>query len=195
MLRFIIKVMYYLKLSQKEVRFMKKLVVYTSQTGFTRRYAEWVAERMRADIFDLKDVQKKDMEYFKGYDAIVYAGWCMAGKVVKVNWFLDKASGLKEKKLAVIAVGGSPIDNPDVDVSMKNLMTDEQRQYIKAFYCQGGINYEKMKFGSRLAMKAFVKVLKNSKDEKQREVGNLIDHSYDISDVKYIDPIIAFLEG
>jgi hypothetical protein len=52
-----------------------------------------------------------------------------------------------------------------------------------------------MKFGSRLAMKAFVKVLKNSKDEKQREVGNLIDHSYDISDVKYIDPIIAFLEG
>lgn len=174
---------------------MKTLVVYTSQTGFTRRYAEWVAERMRADIFDLKDVQKKDMEYFKGYDAIVYAGWCMAGKVVKMNWFLDKASGLKEKKLAVIAVGGSPIDNPDVDVSMKNLMTDEQRQYIKAFYCQGGINYEKMKFGSRLAMKAFVKVLKNSKDEKQREVGNLIDHSYDISDVKYIDPIIAFLEG
>lgn len=195
MLHLIVKVMYYLKLSQKEVRFMKTLVVYTSQTGFTRRYAEWVAERMRADIFDLKDVQKKDMEYFKGYDAIVYAGWCMAGKVVKVNWFLDKASGLKEKKLAVIAVGGSPIDNPDVDVSMKNLMTDEQRQYIKAFYCQGGINYEKMKFGSRLAMKAFVKVLKNSKDEKQREVGNLIDHSYDISDVKYIDPIIAFLEG
>ncbi len=195
MLHLIVKVMYYLKLSQKEVRFMKTLVVYTSQTGFTRRYAEWVAERMRADIFDLKDVQKKDIEYFKGYDAIVYAGWCMAGKVVKVNWFLDKASGLKEKKLAVIAVGGSPIDNPDVDVSMKNLMTDEQRQYIKAFYCQGGINYEKMKFGSRLAMKAFVKVLKNSKDEKQREVGNLIDHSYDISDVKYIDPIIAFLEG
>ncbi len=195
MLHFIIKVMYYLKLSQKEVCFMRTLVVYTSQTGFARRYAEWVAERMRADIFDLKDVQKKDMEYFKGYDAIVYAGWCMAGKVVKVNWFLDKASGLKEKKLAVIAVGGSPIDNPDVDVSMKNLMTDEQRQYIKAFYCQGGINYEKMKFGSRLAMKAFVKVLKNSKDEKQREVGNLIDHSYDISDVKYIDPIIAFLEG
>lgn len=172
---------------------MKTLVVYTSQTGFTKRYAEWVAEKTKADIFNLKDVQKKDLAFFEAYDAIVYGGWCMAGKVVKSNWFLDKASGLKEKKLAIIAVGGSPSDNPDVDVSMKNLLTDEQRQYIKAFYCQGGINYEKMKFASRLAMRAFVNVLKNSKDEKQKEVGKLIDHSYDISDIKYIEPIIAFL--
>ena len=172
---------------------MKTLVVYTSQTGFTRRYAEWVAERMRADIFDLKDVQKKDLEYFKGYDAIGYGGGCMAGKVVKVNWFLDKASGLREKKLAIIAVGSSPNDNPDVEVAMNNILTEEQKQYIKVFYCQGGINYDKMKLPSKLAMKMFANSLKKSKDPKQREQGEFIDHSYDVSDIKFIEPIIAFL--
>ena len=174
---------------------MKALVIYTSQTGFTKRYAQWISERTGGDIFDLKDAQKKYSDFFKGYDSIVYAGWCMAGKVVKVNWFLDRAASLKDKRLAVVAVGGSPSDNPDVDATLRNMLNDEQKQYVRAFYCQGGIDYEKMKLPSRLAMKAFVKVLKNSKDEKQREVGNLIDHSYDISDVKYTNPIVSYLEG
>ena len=64
---------------------MKTLVVYTSQTGFTKRYAQWLTERMNADIFELKDVQKRGNSFFDGYEAIVYAGWCMAGKVVKAK--------------------------------------------------------------------------------------------------------------
>ena len=35
---------------------MKTLVIYTSQTGFTKKYADWLADEMGADIFDLKDV-------------------------------------------------------------------------------------------------------------------------------------------
>ena len=81
---------------------MKTLVVYTSQTGFTKRYAQWIAERMEADLFDLKDVQKKENSFFDGYKAIVYAGWCMAGKVVKANWFLDRAKNWKGKHLSLI---------------------------------------------------------------------------------------------
>ncbi|RKM59419.1 flavodoxin [Butyrivibrio sp. CB08] len=174
---------------------MKTLVVYTSQTGFTKRYAQWIAERMSADILDLKDAQKKDDSSFAGYEAIVYAGWLMAGKVVKVNWFFEKAKGWKDKHLALVAVGGSPNDNPDVETALKDMLTEEQSAYIKAFYCQGGFNYEKMNLPSKLAMKAFVSTLKKSKDEKQREVGSYIDHSYDVSDIKFIEPVVAYLQG
>ena len=76
---------------------MKTLIVYTSQTGFTKRYAEWIAEKSEADIFNLKDVQKKKEAFFNEYDAIIYAGWCMAGKVVKLEWFLEKSKNLKNK--------------------------------------------------------------------------------------------------
>ena len=172
---------------------MKTAVIYTSQTGFTKRYAEWICEKANADIFELKEAQKKEASFFDSYDAVIYAGWCMAGKVVKMNWFLEKAANLKGKKLAIVAVGASPKENPDVDVAMNNLLSEEQKQYIKTFFCQGGIDYDKMKLPSKLAMKMFVNTLKKSKDEKQREQGSFLDHSYDISDVKFVEPIIEFL--
>ena len=94
---------------------MKTLVIYTSQTGFTKRYAEWISEELNADIYDLKDVKKKTNDFFETYEAIIYAGWCMAGMVVKVKWFFERAAYWKNKKLSIVAVGASPNDNPEVD--------------------------------------------------------------------------------
>ena len=37
---------------------MRTIVVYMSQTGFTKRYAEWIAERMNADLLNLKEAKK-----------------------------------------------------------------------------------------------------------------------------------------
>ena len=174
---------------------MKTLIVYTSQTGFTKKYAQWMAESLGADVLELKEAQKKDVAFFDAYEAIVYAAWVMASTVVKVKWFLGKAENWKGKKLAIVSVGGSPVDNPDVDVMLDKLLTDEQKQYIRAFYCQGGFDYDKMNAPSRFAMKMFRTSLKNSKDEKNRQVAAMIDHSYDISDRKYIAPVVGYING
>ena len=172
---------------------MKTIVVYTSQTGFTKKYAQWIAEKTQADIFDLREVQKKDKAFLEAYDAIIYAGWCMAGKVIKSSWFFDRAVNLKRKKLALVAVGASPNENPEVDAAMAALLTEEQKEYIKVFYCQGGINYDRMKLPFKLMMKMYSSALKKSNDKKQREQGEFISKSYDVSDIKFIEPIIAFL--
>jgi len=174
---------------------MKTLVIYTSQTGFTKRYAGWISEELNADLYDLNDVKKKTESFFEPYEAIIYAGWCMAGMVVKVKWFHEKAVHWEGKKLAVVAVGASPNENPDVEVALKNLLTDEQRKYIKAFYCQGGIAYDKMNIASRTAMKIFANSLKKKKDatEAEREMGEYISHSYDISDRKFIEPVVDYI--
>ena len=70
-----------------------------------------------------------------------------------------------------------------------------QSAYIKAFYCQGGFNYEKMNLASRLMMKAYANSLKKSKNEKTREMGNLVDHSFDMSDKKFIEPVVEYVMG
>ena len=148
---------------------MKTLIIYTSQTGFTKRYAEWIAEKMSGDLLDLKDAQKKNMDFFENYDAICYGGWAMAGSLVKAKWFLEKATNWKNKRLAVFCVGGSPNDNPDVDVFLQSVITEEQRKYIKVFYCQGGFT------------------------EKEKVMAEKMASSYDISDIKYIEPIVMYL--
>ena len=174
---------------------MKTLIIFTSQTGFTKKYADWLAQKTGGDLMDLKEAQKKDDAFFAGYEAIVYGGWVMAASVVKIKWFLNKAASWKGKKLAVFCVGGSPNDNPDIEVMLKNMMTDEQREYIKAFYCQGGFNYERMNAPSRLAMKMFVSALKKKKDptEEEKIMTQMVATSYDISDEKYLEPVIDYL--
>ena len=174
---------------------MKTLVIYTSQTGFTKKYAQWIAEEMKGDIYDLQDVKKKEDSFFDGYEAIVYAGWCMAGNIVKVKWFWDRAAAWKGKRLAVVAVGGSPNESPEVETFKKNILSDEQSRYIKAFYCQGGFDYEKMNTASKLAMKMFISALKKKPDEKSRQMADIISESYDISDKKFTEPIAAYLRG
>ena len=174
---------------------MKTLVIYTSQTGFTKRYAQWLADETGADLYDLKDVQKREEAFFGSCEAIVYAGWCMAGSVVKVKWFLGKAESWKEKRLAVVCVGGSPNDNPDVEALLKNTLGDKRKEYIKAYYCQGGFAYERMNAASKLAMKLFASALKKKPDEKSRQMAELISKSYDISDKKFIEPIVSYLRG
>ena len=176
---------------------MKTLVVYTSQTGFTKKYAEWLGERMKADVLDLKDAQKKNMGFFEDYQAIVYGGWAVAGKLSKSKWYLGKAPSWKDKKLAVFCVGGSPNESPETKVALDNMLNDEQKKFIKAFYCQGGINYEKMSAGNRLTLKMFVGALKKKKNlsEKERTMVEMISSTYDISDKKYIEPIVEYLEA
>ncbi|MBP5385634.1 MAG: flavodoxin [Lachnospiraceae bacterium] len=174
---------------------MKTLIIYTSQTGFTKKYAQWLAERMQGDVLDLKAAKKKGASFYDAYEAIVYAGWVMAGKVVKADWFFGKAPDWKEKRLAIMAVGGSPNDNPDVETAMKTLLTEEQRRYMKAFYCQGGFDHDKMKWPSKVAMKMFTSALRKKKDEKSRQVAEFISQSYDISDVKFIEPVASYLLG
>lgn len=149
---------------------------------------------MRADLFDIKDVQKNEEVFFAQYESIVYAGWICAEKVAKANWFFSKALNWKDKRLALIAVGGNPNDDPDTEAAVKRIITDEQSAYIKVFYCQGGFNYDKMSLPSKLAMKAFASSLKKSKEEKYREMGARIDHSYDIADKKYLGPVISYLK-
>ena len=175
---------------------MKTLIIYTSQTGFTKKYAEWLASKMGGDLLELKEAQKKDDAFYRDYEAIVYGGWVMAASVVKVKWFLGKAASWKDKKLAIYCVGGSPNDNPDVEVMLNKLLDQEQREYIKAFYCQGGFNYERMNAPSRLAMKMFVSALKKKKDptEEEKIMTEMVATSYDISDEKYLEPIVDYLK-
>ena len=69
---------------------MKTIVIYTSQTGFTKRYAQWIADAAGAECLELSEAKKKDLT---SYDAIIYGGWACAGGISKLGWFksnLDK---------------------------------------------------------------------------------------------------------
>lgn len=172
---------------------MKTVVIYNSQTGFTKRYAEWIAEAAGADCLELAAAKKKNLD---AYGAIVFGGWACAGSISKLSWLKNNAGKWTDKKLIVFCVGGSPIDNPEIEQFLKRNLKEPEFRNVHAFYCPGGFNYEKMSAPSRLMMKMFIKTLQAKKDKTEAEqvMVKMISSSYDISDKKYIEPILQCLE-
>ena len=173
---------------------MKTIVIYNSQTGFTKRYAQWIAEETGAQCVDVKDAKKIDL---KEFDNIVFGGWAMAGSITKVKWFCKKVENLNGKKLVAFCVGASPIENPEINEFLKTTSAQEEFKNIKVFYCPGGLAYDKMSGTSRTMMKMFVKMLNSKKDKTEDDLRQIemVSSSYDIADKKYIKPIVDFIKG
>lgn len=145
---------------------MKTIVIYNSQTGFTKRYAEWIAEATGADCLELSDAKKKDLA---AYEAIIFGGWACAGTINKISWFKANIDRWADKKLIAFCVGASPIENPEIEIALKQNFNESEQKKVKTFYCPGGINYEKMSAPSKLMMKMFVKMMKAKKDKTEAE--------------------------
>ncbi len=172
---------------------MKTIVIYNSQTGFTKRYARWIAQAAGADCLELSVAKKKDLS---SYETIIFGGWACAGSINKISWFKRNINKWSDKKLIVFCVGGSPIDNPEIEAGLKQNFSESELEKVKIFYCPGGFNYEKMSLSSKFMMKIFIKILKNKKEKTKEEeiMVKMISSSYDISNKKYIEPILRCLE-
>ena len=174
---------------------MKSIVIYNSQTGFTKKYVDWITEAAACEAVPLKKAGRVKLAE---YDAVIFGSWCMAESIAKVAWFKKQIPALAAagKKLFVFLVGASPSEAPEVQAALRRNFTDDEWSKIQAFYCPGGLNYEKMGWGSRTMLKMFVKMLSNKKDITQKELAQVqrLSKSYDISDKKYIEPIVAAIK-
>lgn len=172
---------------------MQTIIIYNSKTGFTKRYAEWIAEAAGAECVNLSEAKKKDLA---GYDAIVFGSWACAGSIKDVDWFTENVDRWKGKKLIVFCVGASPV-TPDVEKSLACNFNEPKLEQADVFYCPGGLNYEKMSASSRLMMRMFVKMIKAKKNKSatEEEMARVMSSSYDIADKKYMEPILTCLRG
>lgn len=173
---------------------MKTIVIYNSQTGFTKRYAQWIAEEINADCVEFSIAKNTDLD---SYDAIVFGGWAVAGSISKLKWFKNNISKWSNKKLIAFCVGASPIENPEIEEALPKNFTADELEVVRWFYLPGGLDYEKMSLKSRAMMKMFVKMLKAKKNKTQDDLNQIrmVSSSYDISDIKYIEPIIDYLNS
>lgn len=88
------------------------------------------------------------------------------------------------------------MDNPEIEQALKHNFHQSKLETVNVFYCPGKFNYEKMSVLSKFMMKMFTKMLKAKKDktEIEQEMITMISKSYDISDKKYIEPILECLK-
>ena len=173
---------------------MKTIVIYNSQTGFTKRYAQWIAEKSNGECVEFSKAKKMELS---GYDAIIFGGWAFAGSISKLKWFKKNIAKWSDKKLAVFCCGASPIENPEIERDLPKNFTEEELKIVRWFYCPGGLDYDKMPVTSKTMMKMFVKSLDAKKDKTEKDIEQIrmMSSSYDISDIKYIEPILDYINS
>ncbi|WP_271812835.1 flavodoxin domain-containing protein [Clostridium beijerinckii] len=175
---------------------MKAVVIYKSKTGFTKKYAEWIAEELSADIFN---ASKMNINTLNKYDTIIYGGSLYAVGIIGVGLIKKNINKLKDKRLVVFATGASPLrDNVINEVINKNFTVDEQK-YIKFFYLRGGFNYNKLSSFDKFLMTLLKWKIKNKKKEDlsadEKGMLAIYDKPVDFTDKKNIEKIITYVNS
>lgn len=177
---------------------MKAVVVYKSKTGFVKKYAEWIAQELSADLFEASAIT---IDKLKEYDAIVYGGGLYIAGINGVKMITQHLDMLKGKKIAVYATGLSP-ERPEAmrDVTSKNF-TPEQLQHIRFFYLRGGFDSSKHSLYYKMLMKLLEWSLKFKQKRKKvltsDELGILdaCKNKADFSNKNYIKELVAYIKA
>lgn len=164
---------------------MKLLILYSSKTGFSKRYAQWLAESLNCKAIPFKERKSVNGN---DYEKIILFGGLYAGQMSGLKWLKSRLPELSGKRLAAVAVGCAPMDGPDLAESMSKLLGDTPE--IKGFYCQGGLDYEHMGAVDRAMMAALRAALKSQPDKAEMLAG--ISRSFDGTKREYLDPVIQW---
>lgn len=173
---------------------MKSIVIYKSRTGFTERYAEWIAEELKCDIKSYEQCLKGNIGE---YDLIIYGGNLFEGKVDGLQKIKERVKDNKDCKFIIFSIGATPIDGKEeIDKMWTENLSPEELKEIPHYYMPGGLNYEKMSFSNRMMMKLFTNMMRKKKDKTpyEEECAEAVGSSYDISSRDYIKPLIKFVK-
>lgn len=141
------------------------VVVYKSKYGSTKKYAEWIAEALQADLFEASKVKADDLSK---YGTVIYGGGLYAGGIIGFSLIRKAFDKLKGKKLVLFTVGLADPKNTEqfLPILNKNL-TEEMRKAVRIFHLRGSIDYKKISPVYRAAM-TMLKSSIEKKDEKAR---------------------------
>lgn len=138
---------------------MKRIVVYESGTGFTEKYAKWIAEELGCQVKSRKQVKAKELEE---YDQVIYGGWVMAGMISGYK----KMKAMNLKNLVVFAVG---MTIPSEEVVAK-LAEQNQIPTGKVFYFEGGFAPENLGFIKRKIIGMIQKSIEDKQEKTEEDI-------------------------
>ncbi|MBU5481612.1 flavodoxin domain-containing protein [Blautia sp. MSJ-19] len=143
-----------------------KIIIYGSQYGTARKYAEELAKRTNIEIKSYKDVT--DIDH---YNTVVYIGSLYAGGVLGMKKTLAKISQCQNKKIIIATVGlADPADTENVDNiknSMKRQLSKELYENARIFHLRGGIDYSCLNFKHKTMMGLLYKKAVGLPEEKK----------------------------
>lgn len=170
------------------------VVVYTSETGFTEKYARWIAEDLNCTAVKSSEIIKKQLMQC---EIVIYGGGFYGGQIKGLKKFKEMLGKENLKKLIVFATGATPAEFTEtVGKALEQNLTEEERKLVPAYYFQSGLNYEKMSFKSKMMMKVFTSMVAKKKDktEEEKVMAEGMMTSSDLCRREWISPLVSYVQ-
>ena len=173
---------------------MNSLIVYGSQYGTTKKYAERFAEMTNLPIIAYENI--KDL---RGYDLIIHFGGLYAGGVKGLKNTVRALR--KNAKLIIMTVGLADVYDEENIRNIRQAIGKQVPENLLSntsiFHLRGGIDYQKLNFKHKTIMTLlYNKVKKLPEDKKTAEVRAMIEtfnSKVDFVDFSSLNQIIEII--
>jgi len=128
----------------------KTIVLYRSRTGFSKCYAEWIAEDLACECRSIKGVKLDDL---KDFGLVIYGAGVYAGMIAGLGKIKNWIGKSPEKTWVVFATGATPPKEGYEELIFKTNFRKGESRPAHFYYFLSGINYERMGFFNRILMK------------------------------------------
>ena len=164
---------------------METIVIYYTETGFTKRYAESIERRIPGSkLIFIKNLKKKDLKDSK---FIFFGGPLRNNKILGLNKFLKYYKLIENKNIFVFATGIEPL----TDSKRENVIYANGLEYyhVRLYLFPGGLDLSKMKplkrkiltYGMKVAAKQNPTVAANT---------SLFERQIDLTNTNYLDDML-----
>ncbi len=175
---------------------MEKIIVYGSEYGATKRYAEALSEKTGIKAFSYTQINS-----LSSYNTIIYLGGLYAGGVLGLAKTVKRFSINPNQTLIIVTVG---LADPKVQTNANNIRYAISKQIPQAvydsaqiFHIRGGIDYQKLHFSHKAMMKLLYEKLKKlppeQRDEEARALIATYNQKVDFVNFESLEEIIAVL--
>ena len=162
---------------------MNTLILYGSQYGTAKRYAEKFAEMTHFPVLSYEDVKT-----LTDYEQIIYFGALYAGGVKGLKNTVKKIS--PNTKLIIVTVGLADVCDKENISNIRNSIRKQVPEHLlgaaSVFHLRGGIDYSKLNFKHKTMMKMLYHSLKSKPAESLTQEDKALIETYN-QKVDFVD--------
>ena len=162
---------------------MNTLIIYGSQYGTAKKYAEKFAEMTRFPVISYEDVKT-----LADYERIIYFGALYASGIKGLKNTVKKLS--PNTKLIIVTVGLADVCDQKNIGNIRNSIRKQVPEHLlkdaSVFHLRGGIDYGKLNFKHRAMMKMLYNLMKSKPVESLTQEDKTFIETYN-KKVDFVD--------
>lgn len=159
---------------------MIKAIVYKSNTGYTKQYAEMLGKSLKVPAYNLKEAKLK----LKKNDEIVFLGWICATKIQG----LSKIKNYNVKCIG--AVGVYPAEKNYIES-----LIQANKVNVELFYLRGGLDFNKLTRLKKKVLQFVGNMMEKENKAENQEMIKLLKNGANYVSDKNLKPILEYINN